>query len=808
MTEASLPVVVMQTQEGTLFNELHGYTMTMDQSLLNQPITPLPTDKKLNIVVDTYQQSITGISYKIRDSKDMSLIENTTVRDYDQSSENIQTTLNIKNLITDNAVYYLEIILSTDNKESISYYTKIISATDYKLQDKIDFVLDFNGYTFQPDQLSNITKYIETKSSGDNTNYGKVNINCTQAQIGWGSLSPVVQGKVIPTINDVNNEIAIIALNYTIGAENHTGAYDTYTVNESYRIRQTANTMYLLNFDRETNQIFDTRNDFTGNNRINLGIKSDADVLTTVSENQNITFFINQRTLWCFSNDDNMFTKVFTFAAEDSDNIRERYDKHQIKILNVDNDGNCNFIVYGYMNRGEHEGMVGLSLFSYNYKEDNVSERLFIPINAPYELLSENVGGISYVSEGNAFYVLVDETLYSIDLSGEEVMTEVSGLSDNLYAVSSDGHAIAYSMNGELYNTDAIRVLNMEKGTDHEIHAAEGDKLKVIGYINNDLIYGTAHASDYTVEDNGYAMMPMYKLNIMDSEYNIIKEYEEPEIYISEATVNKQRINLSRMVKSGDTFESTTMDQLINREENVLESESDIDVTSSEARLKEVVMILKKASSDYENVALRYSKEVTFIKDKEVKLNGEFTGKDRYYAYGYGKYEDSYTKLSLAINKANDNYGYVLDNENHVIWKRYKNTSAAIKGISSSGCAPENSLAVSVTELMKYAGSELDATTMMSNGLTAVDVINQGTGTKNHALYLRGVALDRVLYYISAGIPVIAKTGDVTYGIITAYDAANISYLDTTSGAMKAMAITEASKMFAQWGNVFITYYQ
>src|SRR5574344_1431124 len=75
MTEASLPVVVMQTQEGTLFNELHGYTMTMDQSLLNQPITPLPTDKKLNIVVDTYQQSITGISYKIRDSKDMSLIE-------------------------------------------------------------------------------------------------------------------------------------------------------------------------------------------------------------------------------------------------------------------------------------------------------------------------------------------------------------------------------------------------------------------------------------------------------------------------------------------------------------------------------------------------------------------------------------------------------------------------------------------------------------------------------------------------------------------------------------------------------------
>ena len=44
----------------------------------------------------------------------------------------------------------------------------------------------------------------------------------------------------------------------------------------------------------------------------------------------------------------------------------------------------------------------------------------------------------------------------------------------------------------------------------------------------------------------------MYRLEIMDSDYNVIKEYEQPGVYVSDASVSDMRINLTRVVKSGD----------------------------------------------------------------------------------------------------------------------------------------------------------------------------------------------------------------------------------------------------------------
>ena len=70
----------------------------------------------------------------------------------------------------------------------------------------------------------------------------------------------------------------------------------------------------------------------------------------------------------------------------------------------------------------------------------------------PYNILTQNVGGVSYVSN-DKFYILIDETLYSVDLVSKEVMTEITGLKEDAYAVSDAGDAIAYSVSGDIYNT-------------------------------------------------------------------------------------------------------------------------------------------------------------------------------------------------------------------------------------------------------------------------------------------------------------------------------------------------------------------
>ena len=216
---------------------------------------------------------------------------------------------------------------------------------------------------------------------------------------------------------------------------------------------------------------------------------------------------------------------------------------------------------------------------------------------------------------------MIDDTLYAINLISREVMTEVTGLTNGAYAVSKNRNVIAYSTNHTLYDTDTIRILNMEKGTDYELNAEEGQKLRVLGYINTDFIYGIAYESDITDEEDGVTAFPMYQVNIIDADNNVVKEYSEEGSFVRDAVVENLRVNLYRVVKREDGyFEETTMDQLINREENIGGNGLVIDTIYTDERQTEVVMLLNKPAANINNVSLRLSEKVVFKKDESLDL--------------------------------------------------------------------------------------------------------------------------------------------------------------------------------------------
>ena len=72
---------------------------------------------------------------------------------------------------------------------------------------------------------------------------------------------------------------------------------------------------------------------------------------------------------------------------------------------------------------------------------------------------------------------------------------------------------------------------------------------------------------DILINEDGNRTFAMHKICIIDTAYNVIKEYEEPDIYVSDASVEDMRINLTRIVKSGDGYQGTSIDQLINKDE-------------------------------------------------------------------------------------------------------------------------------------------------------------------------------------------------------------------------------------------------
>lgn len=802
MADATLPTVAMKSDGGSEYNLLHGYTMEIDSTLFYGNITPVNKDRKLPVVIHTYGEQIEGVSYKIRALDDKSLIENTEVTDYSADGSTVEAVLNIKNLIDTGKEYALELVLKTKKHDEIFYYTRIMYGGEYELQKKLDFVLDFNSATFDQSRSKEIAGYLETSSLEDNANYGKVNINSSVSQVNWGNLEPYVESDIVPQIISITDDMAVIRLEYRIGAANDYDSNDTYRVSEYYRIRQTATGFYLLNYEREMNQVFDARNDLTSSSKINLGINSSTDVTCDSDEKGIYTYFVNQGSLWCFNSSSKVFTKVFSFDGAETDSVRESYDAHTIQIMEIQDNGDCTFIVKGYMNRGEHEGQTGVSLCRYSYADNDVTEKLFIPLAVPYNILSENAGGVAYVSS-DKFYILVDETLYSVDLDSKELMVEIDGLKDGTYAVSDNGDAIAYSVSGDIYNTDTIRILNMSNDSAYEIKAEAGDTLKALGYIRSDFIYGAAHKSDILTGQDGSSVYAMYKVGIVDVDYNTIKDYEQPGIYVSGAEIEGMRITLSRVVKSEDGYTSTSIDQLINKDENVADNIVTTETISIDTRKQELYIDLITKVTDV-NVTLRTSGEIVFKDNTVLELDGTFAWDGLYYVYGYGKFQGSRTSPEAAITLANNTYGTVTDSASRVVWKKYRNSQASVDGISAVTAG--DSLTSAVQMLVNYLGSSISADEYMQQGESVVDVLNRINGV--NGISISGVSYDEMLSFISDGRPVIARASAGEYIVITAYNSNEIAYTEPLTGAQKTISTSDAAKIFSEGGNVYVTYYK
>ncbi len=785
LTEASLPVVSIRTEGGTLYNRMHGYTGEIDEMLLNTDMTPLPSDKNLTVVVDTYNVEIKTLGYKIRAVEDRSLIENTDVKNFENVDGQVVATLNIKNLIRDNTPYILEIIVGTQKHDEISYYTTIYAGTDYKLQDKLDYVLNFNQCTFDSERLNEISRYLETKKTASNDNYGKVDIYSTKAMVGWGDLKPFVESNIVPSVLNINDETAIITLDYTIGASNDNESYDTYMVHEFYRIRQTSSRFYLLSFDREITQIFDGRYDLVSSGKINLGINPDTQAEVMADEKNNYIYFENCGTLWCFSKDKHTFTKVFAFESDDTDNVRERYDKYSTKIMSVNEDGRCRFLVYGYMNRGAHEGEVGISLYEYSYDDNVVTESIYIPVNVPYDILCDNVAEIAYVKDDTAFYIKIDDVLYSIDLVSKESMTEIKGLEDGSYYVSDNGRVIAYHIDGTVEGADKVRVFNIEKGSDCYIEAEEDEKVKGLGFIQNDFIYGVAKKENIVADEKGGTIFAMHKLYVMDSEFKIIRDYEPSGTYVISAETDGYRINLGRVVKDEDgTFRSASIDQLINREENVDANTVSVGTMVTERRKKEVAIKLVNGLSESGAPGIRTSDKIEYKNEKGFELSEPLTGDGKYYTYGGGTFKKAYADIADAINYAADNYGEIYDYKNNLVWNRFKTGEANIKGLRSPGCSGSSSYDVAKSIVSGYAAS-----------------------SEIQWIKVEGVQAENVLSFVGLDCPVIGETLE-GYVIITGYTTKQITYLNTMTGAYETVSIADADTKFSQCGNRYLTYYK
>lgn len=805
MAPASYPVVHM-TVGGHRVNCLRGYKQAMDCSYQRDCITPLEEGRSISFTIDKYGQRLEKLMFEVRSIDGERLVENTEITAYEETENVISGQFAIKDLIDADTEYMLVLLLDNEWGQTIRYYTRIIQTEEYHTAEKLDFVMDFHDKTFDKTAAKELTRYLESNAEGDNTTFSKVDIHSSFAQVTWGELS--VQQLTQPeiTIKELAPQTGSLELDYiaSIQENNTTGLMQ---VREFYRIRYTQDRIYLLDYERTMKQLFDENADVFGSNKITLGITLEEELQLAESDGGNVLAFTDGNRLFSYDVTEQKLSRLFSFYDGDYEDLRLIKQKHGIEILNVDEAGTVQFLVYGYMSRGRHEGEVGIAVYQFSSLMNTVEELVYIPDDGSYEILDTELKQLSYISKSDTFFFMHKGTVYAIDVQKRTCEVMVSGLKEGSYKVSDSNRMLVWQMGEEPYSSQKLVLVNLNTREKTEIEAESGDYIAPLGFMDEDLIYGVAHGSDVVRDNAGSILFPMYMVKIQNENGEILKTYGQEQVYVTGSTIENNQINLSRVKRdeASGVYTQIDDDQIVNARVEE-EGSNKIEIVAIDIYEK-IVQIEVQSSIDTKVLKLLTPKEVLFEGGREIVLQEQAEESPRYYVYGKRGVEGIFTDEGNAVNLAYELSGIVINEKGACIWMKgnrsVKNQIMAIKGTAIT--EEKNSLAVCLDTMLQFEGIMRNTEYMLNRGDTICEILEENLEDAR-VLDLSGCSLDAVLYYTNRDIPVLVSFSDGNAMLIVGFNELNTVVMDPLTGTVYKIGMNDSRELFEKNGNRFITY--
>lgn len=804
MPEATLPVIYFKQGEKKI-NELHGYTNKMDATKMRDTITAIEDNRNLTLLIDTYGSEVDGISYEIRDMKGQGLVADGEITEYQSTNQQIIANIQVQNLLTEDKEYLMNIALTTQ-EETIYYYTRIMQTTSCYVNECLEFAFQFHDYTFRDDAEDFIPTYMEA-TTGNTATLQYVDLNCSLNQITWGDLAGQVLTQPIASFKEINSSYNVLTLKYILTAQNESGETEYYNIEEYYRLRQTSTRMYVLNFERTMEQIFQEDNTFlTDAKNIMLGIRN-TDVEYAVDEAGTVICFAQAGELWRFDLNTNELVEIFSFHSDEWHDARQNWDQHAIDIVKVDEAGSVDFIVYGYMNRGVHEGKVGIAVYHYDALAHTVEEAVFIPVNQSYEMLKAELGQLIYENDKQILYLMMMGDVYQIDMSSLTVKKLINGLEDGCYSASESCRYFAWVNANSRYSSTMISLMDLKDGTIHEIKENEGNYLMPLGFSGEDFIYGIADSQSVWIDAAGNTMFPMKSLkiaHITDGKYEVIKEYTPGNGSIGGISIDDYSIKVALMQMENGQFYYSGTDSIINQnadeEENVAIStiESVPKKTLVQLKLKKLPKDGKIKQISATNIIVEENREV------ELNISAEI---ERFYVYVKGEVLLATDSISDAILLANEKMGVVIDSKQQYVWMRgVKKSQTAFTNIGpNESDIGANSIVCCISAMLNRKDVGISVRELVENGQTPKSVLTSAL-KDSVVLDLTGCTVEEIVFYVSQGNPVFAMTGNNSAVLIVGYTQDRISFYDPQTGGVRSMSRNEANNWFSAAGNIFFSY--
>ncbi len=790
LAAAEMPVLYVSYGDFVL-NELHGYASEMKPALMRGVITPITNDYTVNLDIAAQDAGVKEVRYRVLEPDGSRVLEEGSAAELEAKAGRSRAELSFSRGLTDNAEYMCEICVTDENGKNAYYYTRIGNYSNAHFEECLDLAWTLHRSALKGKK--NVLAGSMEPQSGRTDDLSCVTINSSLDLVCFGDLEIEEAGDPVVSVQEMNNEYSLIMLDYRLTCTRDDGPV-YYDVSECYRLRYSTQKVYLLNFDRTMEQLY-LGSVEPGSGVIDLGIRADS-VDFDSSESGNRISFIQNGQLWEYSLDDNTMTRVYGFRAMDGTaDAQNDWRSHKIRILQTDESGNLDFAVTGYQNRGSREGQSGIGLFHYDSASQTVQELAFLDRKASPQLVKEEIGELAYLSGEGVFYFSAGGSIWAADTGKGTLRQFLEAVSED-YAISAGGRYLAWTDPAAGSRAGVLHVTDLEHKRTEDLIMESGSYVRPLGFMEDDCIYGVAAEKDLKRAAYDPGLFPMRRVVIYGCEGGeTLKEYSRKGYFYSGAGISeKGNITLSCLrYKDGQFHEAA--DQSIKNQQMISKQEITVAAAEEDTGARSIRLQL---------LGQVPQKQVRLI-EPGYSFGGSVSAlepaakEEAYYVSARGDVILLTGDLADAVTQADANYGVVTDYRQRVIWSRAKSASLQAFSVPEAGGedAEEKACRSMLAAMGISAGDGGTDGTVLENLRASVK--------KGEILDLTGCRVDLVLYYVSAGYPVYAKTAGGA-ALINGYTTSAVSYYDCGSGQQMTASLADAEEFFAAAGSVYYAY--
>lgn len=796
MGGATLPRIQIVSGEYEI-NPLVGYVSEMNVGKMRSTITPVDFQSGITLRIEEGVLPIKALTYEVCSSDGKEIL-------YKEKRKEIgeEPSLTFPGLELADREAILKLTLHTE-KQDIYYYTRICTKEGTDSDACLAFAERFHNMTFGKENTESIAAYLENGTQDDETeNLQKVTIHSDAEHLTWGELRPQIKGEVSRSIKEISGNYMTIVYDYEVECAGEQDETEVYQIREYLKVRYAEGTEYLLDYERTMEQELDASGNVLDNNGILLGIAKE-ELPYMANEAGTIVSFVQAGELWNYNQSQDALSLVFSFADSEGYDIRNLCKEHEIQIVSVNEQGDTTFKVIGYMNRGEHEGEVGTAIYFFDIEKNFVEEKAFIPDNISSEiLLKEQEQLVYYNEQQEVLYAMKEGTLYKVDLEKGKKEALVENLEKDQYVSSKDGRLLAYQTVSSLENAEEVKVLDFVTGKERTVTCSSGEFIRPLGFISEDFVYGIGRKEDAGAFVTGEHVCPMYKLEIRDTDNEVVKTYQADQVYVTGVTVEEKMLILDRVVKNESVYTAVAKDYITSNEE-VEKSNISVETYTSDEKERQVRIKYESGISDKKPKLLK-PKQVLF--ENPVLIPFEEEGEaEVFYTYGKGKLLGIYASAADAIRQANENQGLVVSESQKYVWERGNRSLVYdIAGVDLSPYQEGNTLAAALNRLFAYEGKTVDAAGEMAAGKKPIEILQEQF--LGNVLDLQGCSPEELCYILGKGTPIIAMTDLNNAVLLIGYNDSMITYVKPDTGEKVSVPYEELEALTVASGNTYLGY--